>query len=110
MQGFQLIFMTEQNRRIEGKVATEWLLKAAKEIGCSGATSFSGTEGYGKDGRRHSAHFIELADQPVQVMIACTQEQSMQLFAKINAVNTKLFYTKSAIEFGSVGGEEPSDS
>ena len=109
MRGFQLVFMTEQNRRIEGKMATEWLLKAAKEIGCSGATSFAGTEGYGKDGRRHSAHFIELADQPVQVMVAVTEEQLTKLFARINAVATKLFFTKTPIEFGSVGGEAQSD-
>ena len=105
MQGFQLTFMTEQNRRIEGKPAVEWLLDVAKEAGCSGATAFCGSESYGSDGKRHSAHFLELADQPVQVMVAATQQQATAIFEKLGAVKTRLFYTKAPIEFGMVGAE-----
>src|ERR1700761_3992030 len=102
MQGFQLTFMTEQNRRIEGKPAVEWLLNVAREVGCSGATAFSGSESFGSDGQRHAAHLIELADQPVQVMVAVTAEQAAALLEKIGAAKTRLFYTKAAIEFGMV--------
>jgi PII-like signaling protein len=107
MRGFQLTFMTEQGRRIEGKPAVEWLLRAAKDVGCSGATTFAGMESYGAGGH-HSAHFIELADQPVQVIMAVTDEQAAALFSKIDAVKTRLFYTKTAIEYGSVGSESES--
>jgi PII-like signaling protein len=108
MHGFQVIFMTEQDRRIEGKPAVEWLLKAAKQLGCSGATTFSATESFGRDGRRHSAHFIELADQPVQVMMVLTDAQSAALFEKIGQVKTRLFYTKAAVEYCAVGSEAES--
>lgn len=103
MQGFQLTFMTEQNRRIEGKSAVEWLLHAAKEFGCSGATTFSGIESYGSDGRRHSAHFFELADQPVQVVMAVTAEQAAAILGKVSQSQTRLFYMKAPIEYGSIG-------
>lgn len=105
MQGYQLTFMTEQDRRIEGKPAVEWLLKTAKDAGCTGATTFAGMESYGSHGKRHSAHFIELADQPVQVMLAVTDAQAMALLSKISQTDTRLFYTKAAIEYGSVGSE-----
>ncbi|MEO7207147.1 MAG: DUF190 domain-containing protein [Steroidobacteraceae bacterium] len=105
MQGFQLTFMTEQNRRIDGKTAVEWLLHAAQELGCSGATTFSGAESFGADGHRHSAHFFELADQPVQVMMAVTAEQTVSLFERIANTKTRLFYTKMPIEYGSLGLE-----
>jgi PII-like signaling protein len=105
MRGFQLTFMTEQGRRIEGKPAVEWLLKAAKDLGCSGATTFAGMESYGSDGLRHSAHFVELADQPVQVMMAVTDEQATALLSKVIAVKARLFYTKAAIEYGTLGSD-----
>jgi PII-like signaling protein len=104
MQGFQLAFMTEQGRRIEGKPAVEWLLNAAKDVGCSGATTFAGMESYGAGGH-HSAHFIELADQPVQVIIAVTDDQATALLTKVGATKTHLFYTKTAVEYGTLGTE-----
>ena len=95
--------MTEQNRRIEHQQATDWLLRVAKELGISGATVFSGVESFGADGRRHSAKFFELADQPMEVIMAVTEEQAERLFARINALDTRLFYIKSQIEFGELG-------
>jgi len=105
MQGFQLTFMTESNRRIAGKPAFEWLLHAAKELGCRGATTFSGVESVGADGHRHSAHFFELADQPVQVVMAVTEAQAAALMQKISETRTRLFYIKTPIEYGSIGLE-----
>ena len=108
MQGFQLTFMTEQDRRIEGKPVIEWLLHLAKGVGCSGATTFVGTESFGGDGKRHSAHFIELADQPVQVMLAVSEGQAQAILKKIEQVHTRLFFMKTPIEYGSVGTEADS--
>lgn len=105
MKGFQLTFMTEQGRRIDGKPAVEWLLATAKEIGIPGATAFAGMESFGHDGRRHSAHFVELSDLPVQVMMAVTTDQATGTLQKVGQVTTRLFYTKSAIEYGFVGSE-----
>jgi PII-like signaling protein len=97
--------MTEQNRRVEGKPAVEWLLQLAKDLGCSGATTFSGVESLGADGHRHSLHFFELADQPVQVVLAVTESQAAALMQKIGQTATRLFYMKTPIEYGAVGLE-----
>lgn len=103
MQGFQISFLAEQNRRIGHEPAMEWLLHLAKELGISGCTVFSGIESYGSDGRRHSARFFELTDQPMEMVMAVTAEQAVQLFDRINGMDTKLFYIKTPIEFGELG-------
>jgi uncharacterized protein len=105
MQGYQLSFITELNRLIEGKHVTDWLLHQAKDLGISGVTTFSGTEGFGHDGRRHSVRFFELADQPIEIMMAASAAQASKLFANIGAVHTRLFYIKTPIEYGALGTE-----
>jgi PII-like signaling protein len=106
MKGYQISFLAEQNRRIEHKQAMEWLLHLAKELGISGCTTFSGVESFGADGRRHSAHFFELADQPMELVMAVTEEQADRLFERIEAMDTKIFYIKTAIEYGQLGKQK----
>ncbi len=50
MQGYQISFMTELNRRIDGRPPAEWLIHIAKELGIGGVTTFAGVEGVGADG------------------------------------------------------------
>jgi len=103
MKGFQVSFITELNRRIEGKQATDWLMRLAEELGISGVTTFSGAHSFGSDGHRHSARFIELGDQPVEIMMAVTEEQASRLFAMVSAADTCLFYLKTPVEYGELG-------
>ncbi len=103
MQGYQLSFITELDRRIEGKQPMEWLMHQAKLLGITGVTAFSGVESIGSHGRRHSARFFELTDQPIEIMMAVSQTQATQLFDKINATDTRLFYIKTPIEYGELG-------
>jgi PII-like signaling protein len=106
MKGYQISFLAEQNRRIEHKQAMEWLLQLAKELGISGCTVFSGVESFGADGRRHSARFIDLADQPMEMVMAVTEEQADRLFERIAAMDTKIFYIKTPVEYGQLGKQE----
>lgn len=103
MRGYQISFFTEQNHRIEGKTPSEWLIHLAKELGISGVTTFAGVESFGSDGRRHSARFFELVDQPIEIMMAVTEAQSVALIEKIKVTETRLFYTKTPIEYGELG-------
>jgi PII-like signaling protein len=103
MKGYQISFLAEQNRRIGHKQAMEWLLQLAKELGISGCTVFSGVESFGADGRRHSARFFELADQPMEIVMAVTEEQAERLFERIGIADTKIFYIKMPIEYGQLG-------
>jgi uncharacterized protein len=106
MKGYQISFITEQNQHIEGKPATEWLMHLAKELGCTGTTTFAGVESFGSDGRRHSARFFELVDQPIEIMMAVTEEQAATLFQKIETTETRLFYIKIPVEYGEIGSAQ----
>ncbi len=108
MHGYQVSFMTELNRRIEGKPPSEWLMHIARELGIGGVTTFAGVEGVGAAGRRHSARFFELVDQPIEIMMAVSEAQAVALFEKINGTDTCLFYIKIPIEYGELGTQATS--
>jgi len=103
MNGYQLTFLTLQDHRHKGKQVGNWLIEVAKQMHISGATMIAATEGYGHHGRMHSAHFIDLTDQPLEVVMAVTEAESDQLFAKLCEEGVKVFYIKAPIEFGMLG-------
>lgn len=80
MNGYQITFFTQQDKRHHGKPLADWLVHLAQEMGLRGATLIAGSEGFGHHGRIHSAHFFELADQPVEVLVAVTAEEAERLF------------------------------
>jgi len=103
MKGYQLSFLTVQTHRHAGRPVGEWLMSLAKEMGLRGATLIQAAEGFGQHRRVHSAHFFELADQPIEVVMAVTEEESKQLFARLEAESVHLFYVKAPVEFGVIG-------
>jgi uncharacterized protein len=103
MNGYQVTFFTQQDHRHKGKPIGEWLIHLARELGLRGATLMAAGEGFGHRGRIHSAHFFELADQPVEVVMALTLEESEHLFARLRSEGVHLFYVKAAVEFGTLG-------
>ena len=100
MQGYQLTFFTQQDRMHRGKSLAHWLVEEARAIGIGGATLVPASEGFGHQRRFHSVHFVELADQPLEVIMAVTAEEADRLFTKLRAEKVKLFYTKMPVEFG----------
>lgn len=103
MNGFLVIFFTQQNRRHHGKMLGEWVVDLAKELGLRGATLTTGIEGFGHTGQLHASHLFELADQPMEIRLAITEEESVRLFRRLEAEDISLFYIKAPIEFGTVG-------
>ncbi|MGZ5786402.1 MAG: DUF190 domain-containing protein [Ramlibacter sp.] len=103
MNGYQVTFFTQQDHRHKGKPVGEWLVHLARELGLRGATLVAAGEGFGHHKRLHSAHFFELADQPQEVMMALTAEESDRLFDRLTAEGVRLFYVRMAVEFGTVG-------
>jgi PII-like signaling protein len=103
VNGFLVIFFTQQNRRHHGKMLGEWVVDLAKELGLRGATLTTGIEGFGHTGQLHSSHLFELADQPMEIRLAITEEESVRLFRRLEAEDISLFYIKAPIEFGTVG-------
>ena len=107
MNGYQITFFTQQNQRHAGKPLGDWLVHLAREMGLRGATLLPGGEGFGHRGRIHSVHFFELADQPLEVVMALTEEETERLFARLDAEGVHLFYVKAAVEFGTLGRPQP---
>jgi PII-like signaling protein len=103
MHGYQITFFTQQDQRHHGRPLAEWLVHLAKELDLRGATLLAAAEGFGHRGRLHSAHFFELADQPLEVVMALSEEESERLFERLGAEGVHLFYVKSRVEFGTLG-------
>jgi len=103
MNGYQITLFTQQNRRIHGKPLGEWLLQLARDLELPGATLKAAAEGLGRSGKLHSAHFFELADQPIEVTLIVSTEQADRLMARLAADKLNLFYVKVPVEFGTVG-------
>ena len=105
MQGFQITFFTQQDRKHGHQPLGEWLLQEARKLGVGGGTLTTASEGFGHDRKLHSAHFFELSDQPIEVTLAMSAEEAKRLFGRLRDEGVKVFYVKTPIEFG-VTGEE----
>ena len=105
MQGFQITFFTQQDRRQEGRPLADWLVESARALGVRGATALVGAEGFGAHRRIHSARFFELAEQPVEVTMVATVEETERLFAHLRRHRVHVFYARTPVEFGTIGEE-----
>ena len=103
MQGFQITFFTQQDRKHGHQPLGEWLLQEARKLGIGGGTLTAASEGFGHDRKLHSAHFFELADQPIEVTLAVSAEDAQRLFGRLRDEGVKVFYVKAPIEFGVTG-------
>ena len=103
MKGLQLTFFTQQDRRHGTLPLGEWLIQEARRLGVAGATLIAASEGFGQDRRLHSAHFLELADQPIEVLMALSIADADRLFARLREENIRVFCVQTPIEFGMTG-------
>ncbi len=101
--GYQITFFSHQGRHHKGRQIGDWLMHLVSELGLRGASLHAGGESFARGGRVHSAHFFELADQPIEVQIAVTTEEAARLFDRLKAEGVHLFYVKTAVEFGVLG-------
>ncbi|MCO6435229.1 MULTISPECIES: DUF190 domain-containing protein [Nitrosomonas] len=104
MHGYQLTFFTHQSRKHDGLPLGEWLLQEARRLGISGATLIAASQGFGHDGKLHSAHFFELSEQPVELTMALSEAAAERMFARLHEEDIHVFYVKIPIEYG-VSGE-----
>lgn len=100
MKGYQLTFFTQLDHKHRHRPLAEWLVEEALKMGIGGATLVSATEGFGHHRRLHSAHFFELADQPMEVTMAVNEADAERMFARLKQEGIDIFYTQAPIEFG----------
>lgn len=103
MQGFQLTFYTEQDKRHDGRPLTAWLVEEARRLGIGGATVIAASEGFGQHRKLHAARFFELGDQPVEVTMAVTGAEAEAFMARLREAGVRVFYTRAPVEFGMTG-------
>jgi len=103
MQGYQITFFTQQDRKHGHEPLAQWLMASARQLGIGGATLSASAQGFGHHGHLHSAHFFDLADQPLEITMALGADDAERLFALLKAENVQVFYVKSQIEFGMLG-------
>ncbi len=100
MTGYQITFYTTLRREIQGRHAKDWLIGTARELGIPGATVFAGLEGYGHDRRFHSAHFFEVADEPIAVVIVMSLEQRKEFVRRLALAQASVFHVIQTVEIG----------
>ena len=106
MQGYQVSFFTQQDKRHQGKPIVEWLVQLAQELHLSGVTVLPASLGIGHHHQLHAAHFFELSDQPVVVIMVLTATEAEQLLARLQAEKVSLFYVKTPAEFALLGKDD----
>ena len=107
MNGYQLTFYTEHNRKHGHQTVCEWLLHEVRQLGIGGATVINCAEGIGHAGSRHAAHMLKLDDQPVQIILAVTDDEARRLLDLVKAEHVHVFYTRAPIEYGLLGEDDP---
>ncbi|HEV8332510.1 MAG TPA: DUF190 domain-containing protein [Steroidobacteraceae bacterium] len=100
MTGYQITFYTTLRRPLQGTDVKDWLIGVARELGIPGATVFAGLEGYGHDRRLHSAHFFEVADEPIMVVMIMSAAHKEQLMARLAGAQADIFHTIQPVEMG----------
>lgn len=108
MKGSQLtLYAANQSHRKLHKTVVDWLLDEISRAGIHGATVTEISEGIDAHGKYHAARFLELADQPVAVMVAAPDAEVDALLESLRTGRVQLFYTRCPVEFELLG--EPAD-
>jgi PII-like signaling protein len=102
--GSQLTIYASRNQKRGHQSAIDWVLGVAKAAGVQGATVMEGSEGVDVHGRLHAARFFELADEPAMVVLVAEDVTIDALLATLEQGGIPLFYTRTPLEFGHIGG------
>lgn len=100
MQGYQLSFFTQQDRTHKNQWVGDWLIEEARRMGIKGATMFTAAEGFGRERKLHFAGCFDVSDQPIEVLMAISEDDAKTFLEHLKREGVGLFYIKSPIEFG----------
>lgn len=107
MKGYQLTFYTLQSYTHGHRPVHQWLMELAKSMEIRGATVLTAQEGIGSHHRLHSARFFELAEQPIEVVMAVSESECDNILARLRQESgLRIFYSRTPIEYGTIGAEE----
>lgn len=102
-EGLEITFMAPQNRRHQGKKVMDLVMEEAHQLGITRCTSRLISEGTGRNDVLYSAHFLDLADQPVELVFVVEKELGDALVTAIMHAELPVFCVRKAVEFGNLG-------
>jgi PII-like signaling protein len=108
MQGFQIVFFTQQDRLHGHLPLAQWLLEEARRLGIRGATVSGGIQGLGHDGAVHAINMFDLSDQPIQIMLVVNELELRRLSERLEQEQVHVFFMKTQAEFGTLGKDRSS--
>lgn len=98
--GYEVIFIVPESRRHDGKRVCDWVVETAKSLGIDRMTQRGDVEGTGADGKLHSAHFFDLADQPIELMYAVDEAMAERFVTAVEATGAPVFCLCRPVHFG----------
>ncbi len=103
MQGYQIVFFTQQDRLHGQLPLAQWLVEEARRLGIRGATVTGCLQGLGHDGAVHAITMFDLSDQPLQVTLVVSEAELQRLSERLAQERVQVFYMKVPVEFGTLG-------
>jgi len=102
--GLEIIFITPQNRRHNGRLVSDLIVDQARDLGIERVTKRLDAEGMGEGGHLHSWHFFELAEQPLELMFVVEETLGQQLIEKVEQAGIHTFCISRPVRFGELNG------
>jgi len=107
MNGFQLKFYMQENRKHHGILLYEWLIEKAKEMKIHGGSVFRAIAGFGRHGIIHEEHFFENSSNiSLETTFILTEEECSNFISMLKNENLNIFFVKIPVEFGILNGDK----
>ena len=101
MNGCCLRFYIHENHRHNNKLAYEWLLEKAGELGVANGSVFRSIAGFRSGNDCHQDDLMDsVLDMTVMVEFILTDPDAASLIALARQVGLPVFFTRGAVEFG----------
>jgi uncharacterized protein len=89
----------DQDEQKEGKPLHEYIMKYLMDWGVSGATSFRGHSGFGKNQRmKHPNEFFSFDEPPVLIVFIDNEEKVKTILSALRKVTSRGFITVHKVE------------
>ncbi len=105
-RGFELVFMAPQSRRHRGKGVIDTVIEQAHALGITRMTKRIAAEGAGSNGQVHSAHFFELADQPIELAYVLDVDLADRLIDAVDRQGIHVFCLRRPVDYADLGRKE----
>jgi uncharacterized protein len=111
MQGSFLKFYVHEGDRHRHRLAWQWLLEQANEMGIRGGSAFKAMAGFGRHRMLHEERFFELAGTlTVEIEFIVTDDEAQQLLKFIRQEKLRVFYVQIPASFGVLNPDKTDQS